>query len=192
MVSFEVFTSGKSTPLIGAYLPPSNLEHLPNLEESLTRSRYQDTIVLGDLNSNIGQAQNPISQQVADLLMGFSLVDLLHHFWQNWRFCHMKTWYQVIKVRLMRARFDYILGTDWRRFVILGIRDLINYPSDHAALRDRLLIYPTEAGHRCGSGGLLAQIVSVHRGRDRGQTDKKLTSTLVIQTFLSFELANIF
>ena len=28
--------------------------------------------------------------------------------------------------------------------------------------------------------------------KDRGQTDKKLTSTLVIWTFLSFELADIF
>ena len=28
--------------------------------------------------------------------------------------------------------------------------------------------------------------------KDRGRTDKKLTSTLVISTFLSFELANIF
>ena len=78
----------------------------------------------------------------------------------------MKTWYQVIKVRLMRARFDYILGTDWRRFVILGIRDLINYPSDHAALRDRLLIYPTETGLHCGTAGLTAQIEALHGGRE--------------------------
>ena len=77
----------------------------------------------------------------------------------------MKTWSQVRQVRVMWERCDYILGTDQRRFGILGIRGVRNYPSDHVALQARLLIFPTKAGHHCGSGGLPSQIGAVHGGR---------------------------
>ena len=56
MVSCEVVAGSKRTPLTGAYLPPSRLEHLPDLEEALTRFQYQYPIMLGDLNVNICQA----------------------------------------------------------------------------------------------------------------------------------------
>ena len=36
VVSCEVITDGKRTPIIGAYLPPSTLDHLPDLEEALS------------------------------------------------------------------------------------------------------------------------------------------------------------
>ena len=48
MVSYEVATNIKRTLIIGAYLPPSTLEHSPELQEALTRLRDQDTILLGD------------------------------------------------------------------------------------------------------------------------------------------------
>ena len=56
------------------------------------------------------------------------------------------------------------------------------YPSCGANTVPLLLLYP------------LFNQVSLDRdsGSIRGQTDKKLTSTLVIWTFLSFELADIF
>ena len=69
MVSCEVIAGGNWTPIIGAYLPPSNLEHLPDLEDSLTCFQYQYTIVLWELNADIGQSHNPLSHHVADLLM---------------------------------------------------------------------------------------------------------------------------
>ena len=65
----------KWTLLIKAYLPPSTLEDLPYLAKALTHFWEQNTILLGDLSVNI-QAQNPCSQQVADLLMEFGLVEL--------------------------------------------------------------------------------------------------------------------
>ena len=51
--------------------------------------------MLGDLNADIGQSQKPLSQQVADILMEFGLVDLLHYFQKRWWFHHIKTWSQV-------------------------------------------------------------------------------------------------
>ena len=50
--------NGKRTPLIVAYPPPSTLEDLLDLAESLKYFRDQNSIVLEDLNANI-QAQNP-------------------------------------------------------------------------------------------------------------------------------------
>ena len=45
-------------PLIGAYLSPSTLDHIPGLEESLNRFLGRDPIFLGDLNANIGRLRN--------------------------------------------------------------------------------------------------------------------------------------
>ena len=78
VVICEVFTNRKRTLIIGAYLPPSTLKNLLDLEEALTRFRDQYPIVLGDLNANIFQAKNPCSQQVANILMEFGLMELLH------------------------------------------------------------------------------------------------------------------
>ena len=64
MVSCDVSTGIKRTPLVGAYLPSSTLEHLPDLEEVLTRFKDQDPVVLGDLNNDIGQSQNPRIQMI--------------------------------------------------------------------------------------------------------------------------------
>ena len=106
MVSCEVITDTnvKRTPIIGSCLPPPTLEHLPDLEDSLKPFRYQYTIVLGDLSADIGQAYNPRSHQVADFLMDFGLINLIHHFQQRWHYQHMKTWYREIQGRAMRER----------------------------------------------------------------------------------------
>ena len=91
MVSCEVISSSKRTPLVGAYLPPYTLEHLPNLYEALSHLQYQEPIVIWYLKDEIGKVQKPCSQKVAGLLMYFRLVDLLQHFRQCLRFRHLKT-----------------------------------------------------------------------------------------------------
>ena len=121
MVIYEFFTDGKRTLIIGAYLLPSILEHLPDLEEALTHFRYQYTIVLGDLNSAIGKSQKPHSQYVADLLAEFGMIYLVHHFQQRWRYRDTKKWPRVRQVRAMRESSNYILGTNRRRFKMVGI-----------------------------------------------------------------------
>ena len=91
--SFKVISDVKRTPLVGECLPPSTLEHLPDLEEDLARFRDQYPIVIGDLNTDIGQ--NPCSQQVTGLLMELVLVDIIRHFFQLLRFLHLNMWSQV-------------------------------------------------------------------------------------------------
>ena len=157
--------SPTDTLIIGACLPPYTLDHLLYLKEALTLFQDQDPMVLRDLRADIGQSQNPRSHQVADLLMDFRQMDLLHHFRQRGRFWHMNTWYQMIQGRLMRAKSDNILGKYRRRLKMVVIRGIRNYPSYQFSLRDSLIICPTKAGHHCGPGGLPAQMVNVHRGR---------------------------
>ena len=101
-------TNRKKTPTIGTYLPPSTMDHLPDLEEDLTRFWYHDLIVLWDLRSNIGQAQNPHNQQIADLIMYFMLMDILLNFCQHWWLRNMNKWYQVRQGRTMKSKSDYI------------------------------------------------------------------------------------
>ena len=67
VVTCEVITR-KWTLLIGAYLPNSALEHLPDLAEALTCFWKQETIMLGDLNDDI-QDQNYRIQQVTEQMM---------------------------------------------------------------------------------------------------------------------------
>ena len=64
----------------------------------------------------------------------------------------MKTCPQMIQVRTMRASIDYIMGTYWRCFEMLGIRGVRNYPSYHFILQARLLFGTTKAGHQGYAG----------------------------------------
>ena len=66
MVICELVNGLVLTPLLGAYLPPSNIKHLPDLEEAL--KRFKESIILGDLNVYPNEGRIPRSQKVADLL----------------------------------------------------------------------------------------------------------------------------
>ena len=80
VVRCEINISNQQMPLIGAYLPPSTIYHLPDLEEALNRFPDRDPIILGEINADIGLLRNSRDQQVADLLASFRMVDLLSHF----------------------------------------------------------------------------------------------------------------
>ena len=136
-------------PLIGAYLPPSSLDHLPDLEAALASfNGALNVTVMGDLNADIHDLTHPRHQQVANLLANYGLLDLLNHFRQRRPFRHMKTWYQVREGVLLRSRCDYILGTDRRLFESVGLRDPQQYSTDHLMLRGRLLRQPTKSHNR--------------------------------------------
>ena len=66
VVSCELVTGITQTPLVGANLTPSIMDHLHGLEEALKQLR--DPIVLRELNVDLDEARIPWSQQVADFL----------------------------------------------------------------------------------------------------------------------------
>ena len=141
MASCELVIGLILTPFVGAYLPPSTIEHLPDQEEALKRFKYP--IVLGDLNADLDEARSLQIQKMADLLAGYSLIDLFRHFRQFRRFWNLKNWSQVQQVIVLRLIRIYILGPDRRHFELVDIRDMRNFSPEHFALRARLLQRPT-------------------------------------------------
>ena len=141
MVSYEVVTGITRTPLVGAYLPPSMLEHLPELEEYL--QRFREPIAFGGLNVDLEESRSSRSQRVFNLLVEYGLIDLVRNFRQKFSFYDLKTWPQVRQGTVLGSRCDYILGMDRHSFELLGIRDMCSYLSDHFMLRAWLLQLPT-------------------------------------------------
>ena len=80
MVSCNIVASNQNNSLIGAYLPTSTLDYLPDLEEFSDRFFGRDPVVLGDLNADIDHLRNPRNQHVAYFLEYFGLVELLDNF----------------------------------------------------------------------------------------------------------------
>ena len=62
MVSCNIFSGNQRTPIVGIYLPPSTLDHLPDLEEALNCFPVRYPVVLGYLNADIGRLRNPRDQ----------------------------------------------------------------------------------------------------------------------------------
>ena len=80
MVRCEIVSVNRLMPIIGAYLPPSTLDNLPNLEESLNIFLGRYPVILGELNADTSRLKNPWYQQVSGLLAYCGMVDLLVHF----------------------------------------------------------------------------------------------------------------
>ena len=98
---------------------------------------------MGGLKVNIGHLRNLQIQKVAYFLASIVLVNLLRHFRQRLWFHHLKTWWQVQKIKLLFSRCNHILGSDFRLFGIVGIRDSKNFASNHFVLYAWLLRWPT-------------------------------------------------
>ena len=80
VVSCDVVRGSPRTPLIGAYLSPTMLTHLPDIEKALEHFRCQYLILMGDLNVELYEDQNLRIQIVADMLTEFGLINLMRHF----------------------------------------------------------------------------------------------------------------
>ena len=57
-------------------------------------------------------------------------------------------WSQVRQVTVLWSRYNYIPGTDQRRFELVGIQGMRNFSSYHFALRSQLLQRPTHCHAR--------------------------------------------
>ena len=122
VVSFEKVIRPTRTPLVGVYLPHSTLEHLSDFKEKLQRFKWQDSIVLVDINAYLDDARSSQIQSVADLLIEYGLIEMVCNFRQRLRFRDLNTWTQVRQDTFLHLRCNYILGTNLRRFELVGIR----------------------------------------------------------------------
>ena len=84
---------------------------------------------------------------MAYLFTEYGLIDLIRHFHQCIRFRNLKTWSQVRQGTLILLICHYIIGTDRRRFELVGIRDMHNFLSGHFTLMSRILCHPSPLTH---------------------------------------------
>ena len=91
MVNCKLVTEDQRTPLIGAYLTPSTLDYQTNFEEAMNRVMGRETMILGDLNTDIVRMRNTKDQQVTYFLAPLRLVDILAHFLQSLCYHNLQT-----------------------------------------------------------------------------------------------------
>ena len=87
VVSCEFIRGTSGNPIIGSNLPPNTLAHINDIDNTLERFRGQYPILMGDINVDLDEAQNPRSHLVADMLMEFVLINLIHNFQKCHRLC---------------------------------------------------------------------------------------------------------
>jgi hypothetical protein len=81
VLSCIINSGDKRMPLIGAYLPPSSLDSLPDFEEALNRfNGFTNIVVAGDFNANIYDLTKPRYQTISACFAAYGLFDLLSHF----------------------------------------------------------------------------------------------------------------
>ena len=154
----QIVTVPTRTPLVGAYLPPSTLEHLLDVEEALYKFKGLDPIVLGDLNMDLDNTHRSRSQHMADLLMEFGIVDLVRNFRQRRRFQNLKIWTQGIHGSTLHSRFG---DTGGRQRVVIppgGGRNGIRGTFTHRR------VHQETAGNHIGKGGPLPHIWTLRQG----------------------------
>ena len=88
MVSYDIFYGSQYPSLIDDYLPPSTLNHSPDLKEATNHFLRRYLIFMGGLNADVGRMQNPRNHKVADFLSSLGMVDLLGHFRKLLQFQH--------------------------------------------------------------------------------------------------------
>ena len=94
VLSFLLIHGETRTPVIGAYLPPTNTDDLPHLEAALQRFPKDPPMLLGDLNFDFSKLHTACSQSIHGLLAAYGLEDMLSSFVQNYRYTHRLTWFQ--------------------------------------------------------------------------------------------------
>ena len=106
MAICKIVSSDQPVPIIGAYLPPSTLDNLPDSEEAMYQFLDRDPVLLGNLNTYIRCLRKLWDQQVAHFLVSFGMVDLLNHFRQCLRYCNLQTWWQVRQRLILLSQCD--------------------------------------------------------------------------------------
>ena len=85
VVSFILVDGDTRSPIVGAYLPPSSLDHLPDFEDAMERFALSPNVtVLGDFNADIYNLTNIRNQTIANTFANYGLLDLLAHFRQRY------------------------------------------------------------------------------------------------------------
>jgi len=136
VISFELVSGSRRTPIVGGYIPPDDRTTLPHITAAITRFEHHRSlnrlIIMGDLNVDLsGPSRTERDTEIRDILSINSLEDMLLHFKPTARYSHRQTWWQERGGFLIRSRCDYILGSDRRMFCNVYLKDPRCFSSDH-------------------------------------------------------------
>ena len=141
VISFQLVAASRRWGVIGAYVPPSDLdtvEYIIQAFEALPRAI--PPILLGDLNVDLDNPRDERGQAITTEMAVLGLEDLLLHFRLRRSYRHGMTYMQHRNGETVRARCDYLLGTDRRMFTNVSIRDPRLFTSDHLMVHGSLLL----------------------------------------------------
>jgi hypothetical protein len=149
VISFELVTGRRHTPIVGAHIPPADLETIEHITRAMERFPGRDPLLLGDLNVDLGSFLDPREVETAAAVASFGLEDLLPHFRQHRGFCHGKTWRPERLGQVVSSQCNHILGSDRRVFQNTQLKDPRSFSSDHLAVCGRLLSAPLWSNRHC-------------------------------------------
>jgi hypothetical protein len=98
VISCVLVSAWVCTPLVGVYVPPTDVTTLEHLRRALERCRGmrgRPPILLGDLNIDMSNLELDRDMAIATLLAVHELLDMLPHF--KSRLSHCDTWRQYRK-----------------------------------------------------------------------------------------------
>jgi exonuclease III len=117
VISCILRTGRLQYPIIGAYIPPDDTTTLSYILDASQQFQGQPIILMGDINVDL-RAATPTDRdaEIMALLSTLGLEDMSAHFIQRQGFRHGNTWHMMREGTMLKARCDYILGTNRRIF----------------------------------------------------------------------------
>ena len=143
VISFELVSGWRRTPVVGGYIPPTDRTTLPHMIAAMdrfsTHSAGNRMLVIGDFNVDLSDPnQDARGSEIIDAMSTHGLEDLLLHFKPRERYSHRQTWWQERGGFTIRSRCDYILGSDRRMFSNISLKDPRCFTSDHLMVVGRI------------------------------------------------------
>jgi len=78
VISFDLVTGGKRTPIVGVYIPPRDLTTLEQLHQALARfPAVSKPLVLGDLNVRYENPRPARDEEIVNYLTSLGLLDMV-------------------------------------------------------------------------------------------------------------------
>jgi exonuclease III len=138
VISCELVTGGRRWLVIGAYIPPSEVDGstCQHILAAQSRRPRLPVIVLGDLNVDLCQVELGSLRDagIAAAVATLGVEDMLKNFCQTRHHGDGYTWRMRRDGQMVTGRCDYILADDRRYFQSVQIKTPRHYDSDHDAV----------------------------------------------------------
>jgi exonuclease III len=131
VISFQLATGQKWYSCVGGYTPPNDESIIESICKAFDSFPKGPRILLGDLNVNLNNPRNDHGLQIATMVADLGLEDLISHLNQKCNYREKFTWWMRRGNSIIKAKCDYILGSDRGLFTKIAIHNPRHYSSDH-------------------------------------------------------------